>query len=261
MNYFAHALPFLDRPHFLAGTAVPDWLTVTDRSLRIRPRHADVRRHDSDRCTAEVATGVLQHFRDDARFHATRAFAETSLELTGRVRDALAGEAGLRPAFLGHLLVELLLDAVLIADSPERLTEYYRVLDQLDAERIEAAVNRIAPRPTRRLAAFIELFRRERVLWDYLEDASAMIRLNQVLRRARLDSLPDDFAAILPAARQLVADRKNDLLRDARILDPAPSKGNLPGAVAQNRAGAAGVTQPQGSSTVDDVSRSSCFDS
>ena len=31
MNYFAHALPFLDRPYFVAGTAVPDWLTVADR--------------------------------------------------------------------------------------------------------------------------------------------------------------------------------------------------------------------------------------
>ena len=31
-------------------------------------------------CTAAVARGTLQHFRDDARFHATQAFAETSLE-------------------------------------------------------------------------------------------------------------------------------------------------------------------------------------
>ena len=70
---------------------------------------------------AAVAGGILQHLRDDARFHATRAFAETSLELTVRVRDALGGETGLRPAFLGHLLVELLLDAALIADDPGRL--------------------------------------------------------------------------------------------------------------------------------------------
>ena len=161
---------------------------------------------------AEVAAGVLQHLRDDARFHATRAFAETSLELTVRVRDALAGETGLRPAFLGHLLVELLLDAALIADDPGRLTEYYRVLDRLDPRRIEAAVNRMAPRPTRRLAVFIELFRRERILWDYLEDGKLMVRLNQVMRRVRLDALPDEFAALLPAARELVAERKDALL-------------------------------------------------
>ena len=212
MNYFAHALPFLDRPYFVAGTGVPDWLTVADRQVRIRLKHAEAFLNDADPCTAEVAAGVLQHLRDDARFHETRAFAETSLELTARVRDALGGETGLRPAFLAHLLTELLLDAVLIADDPSRLTKYYQVLDQIDPQRIEAAVNRMAPRPTRRLAAFVELFRRERVLWDYQEDGKLMVRLGQILRRVRLSPLPDHFAALLPAARLLVAERKGALL-------------------------------------------------
>ena len=212
MNYFAHALPFLDRPYFVAGTGVPDWLTVADRRVRIRSKHAEAFLNDADPCTAEVAAGALQHLRDDTRFHETRSFAETSLELTARVRDALGGETGLRPAFLGHLLTELLLDAALIADDPGRLTEYYQVLDQLDPQQIEAAVSRMAPRPTRQLALFVELFRRERVLWDYREDGRLMVRLGQIFRRVRLDPLPEHFAAILPAARMLVAERKRALL-------------------------------------------------
>lgn len=212
MNYFAHALPFLDRPHFAAGACVPDWLTAADRPLRLRARHAAAFLDDADRRVAEVAAGVLQHLDDDARFHETRAFAETSLALSVMVRDALGGESGMRPAFLGHLLVELLLDAALIADDPARLTEYYRLLDALDADQIEASVNRMAPRPTRRLAGFIELFRRERVLWDYLEDAKLTVRLGQIMRRVRLDPLPGRFAALLPAARELVELHRNDLV-------------------------------------------------
>jgi hypothetical protein len=212
MNYFAHALPFLDRPYFMAGTGVPDWLTVADRPLRLRSRQAEAFRDDPDPLVAAVAGGILRHLRDDAQFHATRAFAETSLEMTVMVRDALGGETGLRPAFLGHLLTELLLDAVLVADDPGRLTEYYRVLGQIDPGRVEAAVNRMAPRPTHRLATFIELFLHERILWDYLEDDKLLVRLNQVMRRVRLDDLPDSFAVILPAARELVSQRKRELL-------------------------------------------------
>jgi hypothetical protein len=212
MNYLAHALAFLDRPYFLAGAGVPDWLAVADRPLRLRSRHAEPLRDDPDPCVAAVAGGVLQHFRDDARFHGARAFAETSLELTVRVRDALGGETGLRPAFLGHLLVELLLDAALVADDPGRLTAYYRALAAVDPGRIEAAVNRMAPRPTQRLAAFVELFRREQILWNYPEDDKLLVRLNQVMRRVGLDALPADFAAALPAARKLVSDRKDALL-------------------------------------------------
>jgi hypothetical protein len=214
MNYFAHALPFLDRPYVLAGTSVPDWLTVADRPLRLRSRQVEPFRDDPDPCVAAVAGGMLQHFRDDAGFHSSRAFAETSLELTVRVRDALGGETGLRPFFLGHLLTELLLDAALIADDPGRLTEYYRVLAEVDAGRVEAAVNRMAPRPTQRLALFIELFRRERILCDYPEDDKLLFRLNQVMRRVRLDPLPADFAAVFPAARSLVCQRRDALLEE-----------------------------------------------
>jgi hypothetical protein len=212
VNYFAHALPFLDRPYFVAGTAVPDWLSVADRKVRLRSKHVEAFLADADPCTAEVAAGVLQHLRDDAQFHATRAFAETSLALAVRARDALGGETGLRPAFLGHLLVELLLDAALVADDPGRLTAYSEVLEEVDAQRVEAAVNRMAPRPTERLAVFIDLFRRERILWDYLEDGKLMVRLNQIMRRVRLEPLPGEFAAVLPAARELVTERKRLLL-------------------------------------------------
>jgi hypothetical protein len=212
MNYFAHALPFLDRPYYLAGTGVPDWLTVVDRPVRLRSKHAAAFVDDPDPCLAAVAGGVLQHLRDDACFHHTRTFAEISLKLSAGARDALGGETGLRPAFLGHLLAELLLDAALIADDPARLTEYYRVLEKVDARRVEAAINRMAPRPTERLATFIGLFCRERILWNYLEDDKLMVRLNQVMRRVRLAPLPGDFAVLLPAARTLVAERKGELL-------------------------------------------------
>ena len=111
---------FLDRPRFLVGTAVPDWMMVADRPLRLRAQHAEACLDHSDPRTAEVAAGVLQHFRDDARFHGTKTFAKT---LTGTdcqlVRDALGGETGLRPAFLGYPLAELLLDAALISDLGE----------------------------------------------------------------------------------------------------------------------------------------------
>jgi hypothetical protein len=216
MNYFAHALPFLDRPHFVAGTAVPDWLMVADRKVRVRSKHVEPFCDDADPVVAQTAAGIRRHLSDDARFHATRAFAETSLELTVRSRDALGGETGLRPAFLGHLLTEVLLDAALVAEAPGRLVEYYRALDGVDPGRVEAAVNRMAPRPTERLALFIELFRRERVLWDYLEDGRLMVRMNQVMRRVRLDDLPEEFAATLPDARKLVSERKGELLEEPR---------------------------------------------
>ncbi len=212
MNYFAHAMDHLDRPYFAAGTCVPDWLTAIDRRVRVRSRQARPFLDDPDPLAAAVAGGILRHLDDDGRFHQTRAFAELSLELAVRARDVLGHEPGFRPGFLGHLLVELLLDASLAAEEPDRLESLYRTLGRVDGRAVEAAVNRMARRPTDRLAAMISAFCRERILSDYLEDGKLMVRLNQVMRRVKLPQLPQRFAELLPQARQMVDDRKSELL-------------------------------------------------
>jgi hypothetical protein len=212
MNYFAHALHFLDQPYFVAGTAVPDWLSVVDRGVRVRPQRAERLAEDPHAEVACVAKGVLQHIRDDRHFHRGRAFAELSLKLSALVRDALGSGTGLQPAFLGHLLAEVLLDAVLLAEDPERLEAYYRALGGVDALVVEEAVNQMASRPTRRLAAMIRGFCRERILRDYLEDGRLFVRLSQVMLRVKLPPLPDGLCGFLPEARRLVRQRKGDLL-------------------------------------------------
>jgi len=212
MNYFAHGRHFIDEPYFLAGTAVPDWLSVVDRRVRIRPRQAEPFVTADDPCLARVAAGIMQHCDDDAWFHATRAFAELSLSLCAMLRDRLPADEGFRPHFLGHILVEILLDAALINDEPALLEDYYAAFDRLDGQEVERAVNRMSPRPTYRLGTLIPLFSRERFLFDYADDGKLLFRLNQVMGRVRLPLLPADLAPWFGTVRPMVAERKNDLL-------------------------------------------------
>jgi hypothetical protein len=212
MNYFAHGRCFVDDPYFLAGTAVPDWLNVVDRRVRVRLAQARLFVDSPDERTARVAAGIVQHCDDDQWFHSTRAFAELSLELCRLLRDRLPADDGFRPHFLGHILVEILLDAALIADEPGRLDDYYAALDGLDGHSIENAVGTISTRPARNLATFIGLFSRERFLSDYSDDGKLLFRLNQVMRRVGLPLLPRDLIDWFSTARALVAERKNELV-------------------------------------------------
>jgi hypothetical protein len=214
MNYFAHGRAFVDDPYFLAGTAVPDWLNVVARRVKARSKHAQAFVEDSDSRMAALARGIVQNHADDGWFHETTAFAELSWQLTARVRDALLPDDGLRPSFLGHILVELLLDSALIADDPERLDAYYAALTVVDAEFVERAVGRIATGAPERLAEFVPLFIRERFLWDYADDGKLWVRLNQVMRRVKLPPQPEAFRELLPEARRLVERRKAELLSE-----------------------------------------------
>jgi hypothetical protein len=212
MNYFAHGLPHLAEPYLLAGTAVPDWLNVADRSVRVRSKQATLLVDSPEAALADVARGIVQHHQDDAWFHDTTAFHELCWQFTAWIRDTVPDDEGFRPSLLGHILVEILLDAELIGRHPAQLEQYYQALEQIDAQVVEAAVNRIAARATERLALLVPLFCSERFLWDYLDDGKLLMRLNQVMRRVRLPTLPEAVLDVLPRARFAVAARTDELL-------------------------------------------------
>jgi hypothetical protein len=212
VNYFSHGFRFVDDPYVMAGTAVPDWLSVADRRVRARAARAKPLVGDPDPCVSAVARGVVQHHHDDGWFHNTDAFNEVCWQVTQHCRNALPQDEGFRPSFLGHILVEILLDAQLAAADPGLLDRYYAAMDQIDPLAVQAAVNQIAVVPTDALAWFIERFRQEQFLRDYVDDAKLLYRLNQVMRRVRLSPLPDSFQSLLPAARELVWARASDLI-------------------------------------------------
>jgi hypothetical protein len=212
MNYFAHGRAYTHDPYFLAGTAVPDWLSIVDRQVRAKPKGARLLIDDPDERVAALARGVLQHHVDDDWFHQTAAFNELNITFTGRIRTILAGDDGYRPAFLGHILVELLLDAALIQQEPGRLDVYYQALAAVEPDLIQATVNRMALKPTDRLAPLLPCFLSERFLYDYADDGKLLHRLNQVMRRVNLPPLPESLLGFFSEAREAVAKRQLELL-------------------------------------------------
>ena len=88
MNYFAHGHRFIDRPYFLAGTALPDMLSAINRRVRIRRQVAQRFLNDCDPVVRDVAAGIACHHEDDAWFHGQRAFVELSSQFTVELRGA-----------------------------------------------------------------------------------------------------------------------------------------------------------------------------
>jgi hypothetical protein len=162
---------------------------------------------------ASLARGIVQHHHDDGWFHDSAVFNELCWQFTALVRETVPDDEGFRPSFLGHILVEILLDAELIARQPDRLEDYYRALESVDGAVVEAGVNRMAARGTNRLALLVPLFCSERFLWDYLGDGKLLVRLNQVMRRVKLPPLSDALLEVLPQMRMAVKQRQHDLMR------------------------------------------------
>ena len=214
MNYFAHGRRFVDQPYFMAGTSVPDWLPVLDRRIKARPKGVRPFVDHEDPDLAAMAAGILQHHHDDGWFHVSEPFVRLSIACTGDWRGVLGKQTGLRCRFLGHVLVELLLDAELIRREPQLLDQYYQVMESLDGDRVEKAVSAMASQPATGLAPLLEVFCRERFLYDYLEDAKLLRRLNQVMRRVGLEQIPAEAVSLVAQMRPLVRAQADQLLAE-----------------------------------------------
>lgn len=212
MNYFAHGYQYCDRPYFLAGTAVPDWMNVVDRSIRPRAAIAKKLLESESEDWRELAAGIIQHHYDDRWFHQTRAFMELTLQFTGRIRAHLPEDEGFRTGFLGHILVELLLDAELAKRHPGQLDVYYETLEAVNARRVAEGVSEMTGKDASNLQWMIQRFCVVRFLADYAEDQRLLWRLNGVMQRVQLPELPSDIVSVFPAARQEVAARFDELL-------------------------------------------------
>ncbi|WP_254507012.1 hypothetical protein [Anatilimnocola floriformis] len=212
MNYLAHGRFFTHDPYHMAGTAAPDWLGVIDRRMRLRSKTAQPHINDENPQLASFARGVMQHHADDGWFHTQPAFVDLSLQFTLRIRDLLAPDDGFRPSFVGHILVELLMDACLDVDDPSLLPKYYEALAALDPVIVQQYVNGLATRQTEILAPLIPRFHNERFLYDYKDDQRLLVRLNQVMKRVQLPPLPESFLQLLPSARSDVRVRLDELL-------------------------------------------------
>lgn len=222
MNFLCHALPYLDQPLLAVSTGVPDMLSMVDRKIRARGRLARQKLDEDDPELRMVALGIVRHIEDDRWFHGTQAFVETNLQLAVELRDLLPGDAGFRPTFVGHILIEMLLDAFWIRDNRSFGDDYYDAVGSVSHETIQRCVNAITGKPTDRLIGVIERFADARFLFDYLDHARLLTRLNQVMKRVGLAPLPDVILAWLPDAEKLVESRRERLLSSPDASHPFP---------------------------------------
>ena len=212
MNCFTHALPYLDDAWKTAGCCIPDWLGAVDRKCRVRERKATPFIDHKDPVVAAIAQGIVHHHQDDHWFHTNQTFQELNINFAIELREILDGERGMRTGFVGHVLIEMFIDAWLHDKHPGKLEFYYQQLESIDPEKIQDVVNLFASKKTDKLASAIEGVIKDRYLFDYTDDSKTLYRINRVLSRIGLETIDDRVFDWMKDARKRVYDRVPDLL-------------------------------------------------
>jgi hypothetical protein len=190
---------------------IPVLLSACDRRCRAREANALKFSKSKDLLVARIARGVIQHHQD-LWFYQTTAFNQLVAEFSVALRNIFDDDRSLRPRFFGHVVIELLLDAVLDEKFPGGLEISYDQIETVDGACVENAINLFANRPTSKLVAEIARFRRDRYLFDYRTDHGVAFRISAVFKRLKLDPFDERILDWMPTARKQVIDKSPALL-------------------------------------------------
>ena len=135
-------------------------------------------------------------------------------------REKFGNSQTMRASLIGHIVIEMLLDAWLESKYPGSMESMYVWLAKLDAEKIQQSINQFATKPTDKLAPEIGRFLKVRYLFDYLKDEGVRYRMNKVLGRLKLDLMPKESIDWIGKKRQLIYEQAPELLREHEKLKP-----------------------------------------
>jgi len=219
MNFLSHY--YFDRDitncYHILGTVLPDLLKNADKSVIIRPEkvtytHPDMRR---------IADGWNKHLEVDRYFHSSEFFLLHSHQLKKVLAPVIEGSK-VKPFFVGHIAIELLLDNLLLTTGMVSVDSFYDHMNGCHQDVIEGFLNMAGLEDTGRFFRFFGGFKKDSYLHTYAETHHIAYALKRICMRV----WPEPFTPEQEAAmnRELGIYRDNCLAGFKTVFDEIESK-------------------------------------
>ena len=180
MNFLSHF--YFDRDttdcYFVLGTVLPDLLKNADKTIVLHPEKL----HHADPRVNSIVAGWNKHLDVDRYFHSSDFFLKHSHQLKKELTPAIAGSP-VKPFFLGHIAVELIIDNLLLTTGKITVDDFYNHLKGCDNNVIEDFLTSADLKDATRFFRFFEGFKRDGYLHTYSETEQIAYALKRICMR------------------------------------------------------------------------------
>ncbi len=180
MNFLSHF--YFDRDtddcYFVLGTVLPDLLKNADKTIILHPEKL----HHSSSEINSIIKGWNKHLKVDRYFHSSGFFITHSHDLKKKLLPAMEGSP-VKPFFLGHVALELVLDNLLITTEKITADGFYSHLDGCRIEIIDEFLTFAGLKDTVTFSKFYDGFKKSRYLHSYSETSEIAYALKRICMR------------------------------------------------------------------------------
>ena len=184
MNFLSHY--YFDRDvtncYHILGTVMPDLLKNADKNVIIRPEK--ITYHGAE--MRSIAEGWHKHIEVDRYFHSSDFFLHHSHQLKKVLIPVIEGSQ-VKPFFLGHVALELLLDNLLLTTGIVSVSGFYDHLAECNLAIVEEFLNIAGLADTARFFRFFGRFKRDEYLHTYAETHQIAYALKRICMRVWKD--------------------------------------------------------------------------
>jgi hypothetical protein len=189
MNFLSHY--YFDRyttdPNLVVGIVLPDLVKNAKKDWNLHPEKPEYIYPDSDSIKS-IRKGWGRHILVDKYFHSSNFFVEHTHKLKIALLPVL-DNSPVRPSFLAHITLELLLDSLLITEEVLDANSFYDHLKNVEIADLGNFLSTNGLDDLPRFLNFFEEFINANYLHSYREPKSVVYALNRICLRLWDDPL------------------------------------------------------------------------
>jgi len=194
MNFLSHF--YFDRHttncYVVLGTVMPDLLKNADKTVIIHPEK--LTHPDND--VNSIIRGWNRHLLVDRYFHSSQFFLMHSHRLKKLLLPAIEGSP-VKPFFLGHIALELILDNLLLTTQKVKVDNFYDHLDGCTAGVIDEFLTFSGLANTAAFFKFYNDFKKSKYVYSYADTKEIAYALKRICMRVWKEPFtPENEAAM-----------------------------------------------------------------
>src|SRR3546814_412411 len=167
MNFLSHYYfeRYSRNPELVLGCVLPDLIKNADKDINVLP-HKYESRFDGNPKLADIYRGWSRHIEADRYFHNAPFFYTHTHELKKLLAPTVA-DTPIRPSFLSHIALELLLDHLLLHHQAVHESDFYGCLAAADRDMVARFLTYCGVRDTTFFFTYFNSFLRAQYIGSY----------------------------------------------------------------------------------------------
>jgi hypothetical protein len=188
------------------GTVLPDLLKNADKNIILHPEKL----HHTDNKVNSIIAGWNKHLDVDRYFHSSAFFTTRSHELKKLLAPALINSP-VKPFFLGHIALELIIDNLLLTTGKISVTEFYDHLEGCQDDKIKSFLTFAGLEDTAVFFKFYEGFKKSQYLHTYAETHQIAYALKRICMRVWKNPFTPEQEVIMD---EILSSYREEMLND-----------------------------------------------